>query len=564
MSDIKNTTEKRTHFVRQMIEEDLQSRKHTKITTRFPPEPNGYLHIGHAKAISVDFGLAEEFQGDCYLRLDDTNPESEEEEYALAIMEDVHWLGYDWDGHLSHSSDYYQKLYDYAVDLIRQGDAYIESMSAEDIRVYRGSLQEPGKNSPDRDRSIEENLDLFQRMKAGEFPEGKYILRAKIDMSSGNVNMRDPALYRIRYTEHPRTGNAWCIYPMYDFAHPLCDALEHITHSLCSLEFQDHRPLYDWFINKLDVPAKPVQTEFARLNVSHTITSKRKLKQLVENNLVDGWDDPRMPTLRGLRRRGYPPAAIRNFCELTGLSKSNSVIDMSVLEECVRAEFNIHAPRASMILKPLKVIIENFDEDEEQSWNIACHPQNPTLGERPMAFTREIYIDQDDFIDDSVETPPKDYFRLLPGKEVRLRHAYVIRCNEVIRDSKTNEILELRCSYDPDTLGKNPEGRKVKGVIHWIAAPYAHSITAKLYDRLFTIDDPAAHENFTDYLNPNALQIVENALVESFVLDAIAKKPEEAFQFERVGYFVMEKNKENNQETWSANRIVNLRDTWKK
>lgn len=545
--------EKRTHFVRQIIEEDLKSGKHTKIITRFPPEPNGYLHIGHAKAISVDFGLAEEFNGDCYLRLDDTNPMAEEEEYALSIMEDVHWLGYDWSSRLTYSSDYYEQLYQYALDLIRQGDAYVESLSADDIRDYRGTLQAPGKESPDRDRSIDENLDLFQRMKAGEFPEGKYILRAKIDMASGNINLRDPALYRIRFATHQRTGDDWCIYPMYDFAHPLCDALEHITHSLCSIEFQDHRPLYDWFINKLNVPAKPVQTEFARLNVSHTITSKRKLKQLVESNLVDGWDDPRMPTLRGLRRRGYPPVALRNFCELTGLSKSNSVIDMSILEECVRDELNKHAPRAMLVLKPLKVVIENFPEQETQEFKAACHPQNPVLGERSLFFTRELYIDQDDFM----EVPEKGYFRLSPGSEVRLRHGYVIRCNEVIKDPTTQEIIELRCSYDPETLGKNPEGRKVKGVIHWVSAKHAKPIEVNLYDRLFTIEDPAAHEDFVNYLNPNSLQVVSGALVELFAFD---QSHGDAFQFERVGYFVVHQV----DGKYSANRIVNLRDTWKK
>lgn len=548
----KQEQEKRTHFVRQIIEEDLKTGKHTEIITRFPPEPNGYLHIGHAKAICLDFGMAKEFKGVCYLRLDDTNPTAEEEEYAQAIMEDVRWLGFDWGALLSHSSDYYQKLYEYALDLIRQGDAYVESLSMDEIRAYRGTLQEAGKNSLDRNRSIEENLDLFQRMKAGEFHEGKYVLRAKIDMKSGNMNMRDPVIYRIRFAEHQRTGNTWCIYPMYDFAHPLCDALEHITHSLCSLEFQDHRPLYDWFIHRLNVPAQPVQTEFARLNVSHTITSKRKLKQLVEKNYVDGWDDPRMPTLRGVRRRGFPPSALRHFCELTGLSKSNSIIDMSVLEECVRADLNVHALRAMMVLKPLKVIIDNFP-DETLSLKAACHPQNPELGERMIPFTREIYIDQEDFMED----PPKDYFRLSPGKEVRLRHAYVIRCNEVIRDPFTREIVELRCSYDPETLGKNPEGRKVKGVIHWISVPHAHPVTAKLYDRLFTIEDPAAQENFTDYLNPNALQVILGAFVEPFVFDKLAGQ---AFQFERVGYFLMEKN----EGKWSANRIVGLKDTWKK
>lgn len=550
-----NTLEKRQHFVRQIIQDDLNTRKHTKIVTRFPPEPNGYLHVGHAKAICLDFGMAEEFKGECYLRLDDTNPMAEEMEYALAIMEDVRWLGFDWEERLTHSSDYYQNLYDYAEDLIRQGDAYVESLTMEEIRAYRGTLQEPGRESPDRNRSMEENLDLFRRMKAGEFPEGKYVLRAKIDMKSGNINMRDPVLYRIRFAEHQRTGNDWCIYPMYDFAHPLCDALEHITHSLCSLEFQDHRPLYDWFINKLNVPAKPVQTEFARLNISHTMTSKRKLKQLVEKKYVDGWDDPRMPTLRGLRRRGFPPAAIRQFCELTGLSKSNSIIDMSILEECVRDDLNAHALRAMMVLKPLKVVIENFDEGKTQELKAACHPQKPELGERMIPFSREIYIDQADFM----EEPPKDYFRLSPGKEVRLRHSYVIRCNEVIRDPNTQEIIELRCSYDPDTLGKNPEGRKVKGVIHWVSAPHAKSITAKLYDRLFTIEDPAAEENFTDYLNPQALQIVSGAVVEPFVFEKPTGQP---FQFERVGYFLIEKIA--NGEQYSANRIVGLKDDWKK
>lgn len=547
--------EKRTHFVRQMIQEDLNTGKHTKIVTRFPPEPNGYLHVGHAKAICLDFGMADEFQGECYLRLDDTNPMAEEMEYALAIMEDVRWLGFDWQERLTHSSDYYQKLYDYALDLVRQGDAYVESLSMEEIRTYRGTLQEPGKESPDRNRSVEENLDLFQRMKAGEFPEGKYVLRAKIDMKSGNINMRDPVLYRIRFAEHQRTGNDWCIYPMYDFAHPLCDALEHITHSLCSLEFQDHRPLYDWFINKLNVPAKPVQTEFARLNISHTMTSKRKLRQLVEQKYVDGWDDPRMPTLRGLRRRGFPPAAIRQFCELTGLSKSNSVIDMSILEECVRDDLNAHALRAMMVLKPLKVVIENFEQGRTQELKAACHPQNPELGERSIPFSREIYIEQTDFMED----PPKDYFRLSPGKEVRLRHSYVIRCNEVVRDPKTQEIIELRCSYDPETLGKNPEGRKVKGVIHWVSVPHANQLTAKLYDRLFTVEDPAAHENFTDYLNPQALQVVEGAFVEPFVFE---KPLGQTFQFERVGYFLLEKIP--NEDKYSANRIVGLKDDWKK
>jgi len=549
--DEAETQEKRTHFIRQIIEEDLHSGKHQKIITRFPPEPNGYLHIGHVKAVCLDFGMAEEYQGECYLRLDDTNPASEETEYVHAIMEDVHWLGFDWGDRLTHCSDYYEQLYQYALDLIRQGDAYVESLSAEEIRAYRGTLQEPGKNSPDRNRRIEENLDLFQRMRAGEFPEGKYVLRAKIDMQSGNINMRDPVLYRIRYMAHPRTGNDWCIYPMYDFAHPLCDAIEHITHSLCTLEFQDHRPLYDWLISKLNVPAKPQQIEFSRLNISHTITSKRKLKQLVEEGHVEGWDDPRMPTMRGLRRRGYPPEALRQFYEQMGFSKSDSVIDMSVLEECVRTDLNEHAPRAMAVLRPLKVVIENFSE--MQVIEAALHPNQLELGTRKIHLTQEIFIDRDDFM----ENPSKGYFRLSPGKEVRLRHAYIIRCDKVIHDPATGEVVELRCHYDPATLGKNPEDRKVKGVIQWVSAVYGVPVEARLYDRLFTVENPAAFENFTAYLNPHSLLAIPGAVVEPFVTDNV---PGKTFQFERVGYFLTEK-KENQ---WYVNRIVDLKDTWKK
>lgn len=545
-----STIQKRQNFILQIIEDDLSSGKHTQIVTRFPPEPNGYLHVGHAKSICLNFGISEEYKGKCYLRMDDTNPITEEDEYAQAIIEDVRWLGYQWED-LTHASDYYQKLYDCAITLIKQGDAYVESLTMEQIRESRGTLQEGGKESPYRNRSVEENLDLFSRMKAGEFPEGAHVLRAKIDMQSGNINLRDPVLYRIRHASHQRTGDHWCIYPMYDYAHPISDALEGITHSLCTLEFQDHRPLYDWCINKLNLKHKPRQIEFARLNLSHTITSKRKLRQLVEENHVTGWNDPRMPTLQGMRERGYPPAALRHFCDLIGISKSDSVIDMSVLEECVRDDLNKNAPRAMAVLNPLKVIIENLSADEELT--APNHPQNPEMGQHALPFSREIYIEQEDFM----EVPPPKYNRLSPGVEVRLRNAYVIKCNEVIKD-KDGNVIELRCSYDPATLGKNPEGRKVQGVIHWVSAKHALPATVNVYDRLFTVDNPGAAEDFTQFINANSCVQMSGCKVEPSIGKAAKGQ---AFQFERLGYFVISKNDTNE---LVINRVVSLRDTWSK
>ncbi len=544
-------TEKRRHFIRQIIEEDLASGKHAKIVTRFPPEPNGYLHVGHAKSICLNFGLALEFNGVCNLRLDDTNPMSEELEYVEAIKNDVHWLGFDWEQRLFHASDYYDQFFDYAVHLIKKGKAYIDSSSIDEIRASRGTLTEPGTESRDRNRPIEESLDLFQRMKAGEFTDGQYVLRAKIDMSSGNLNMRDPVIYRIRHAHHQMTGDKWCIYPMYDYAHSLSDAIEGITHSLCTLEFQDHRPLYDWCVEHCETPAKPRQIEFARLNLSHTITSKRKLKMLVDGNYVTGWDDPRMPTLRGMRSRGYPPAALRDFCEIISISKSDSVIDMSVFEECVRNDLNQNAPRAMCVLNPIKVVIENFPEDKVEIITAAAHPQREELGQRELPFTREVYIERDDFMLEA----NKDFFRLIPGGEVRLRSAYVIKCEKVITDPSSGEVVELRCTYDAETLGKKPEGRKVKGVIHWVSASHCATAEVRLYDRLFTVENPGAEEDFSKVLNPHSLDIIANCYIEKSLVHA---KPEQQFQFERLGYFALnsEHTKEDN---LVFNRVVSLR-----
>jgi glutaminyl-tRNA synthetase len=547
-----STIQKSQNFILQLIEDDLKNKKQSKIVTRFPPEPNGYLHIGHAKSICLNFGISEAFKGKCYLRMDDTNPIKEEDEYAKAIIDDVHWLGFQWES-LTHASDYYQQLYDYAITLIQQGDAYVESLTMDQIRQSRGTLQEGGKASPYRDRSIEENLDLFIRMKNGEFAEGAHVLRAKIDMQSGNINMRDPVLYRIRYANHQRTGNHWCIYPMYDYAHPLSDAIEGVTHSICTLEFQDHRPLYDWCINKLNIVKKPRQIEFARLNLSHTITSKRKLKQLVEEHHVSGWSDPRMPTLKGMRQRGFPPAALRQFCQLIGVSKSDSVIDMSVFEECIRDDLNKNVPRAMAVLNPLKVVIENLMEDEELT--APNHPQNPMMGQHTLPFSREIYIEQDDFM----EMPAPKYNRLSPGVEVRLRNAYVIKCEKVIKDEQ-DKIIELRCSYDPSTLGKNPEGRKVQGVIHWVSAKQALPATINLYDRLFTVDNPGAAENFIPFLNPHSfIQMTECKIEPSIAKAAIGQ----SFQFERLGYFIIVQTCDTTHPIL-LNRIISLRDTWSK
>ncbi|MDQ2993687.1 MAG: glutamine--tRNA ligase/YqeY domain fusion protein [Pseudomonadota bacterium] len=548
-------TEKRRHFIRQIIEDDLASGKHTKIVTRFPPEPNGYLHIGHAKSICLNFGLAAEYQGFCNMRFDDTNPMSEELEFVEAIKNDVHWLGFGWDDRLFHASDYYDALYGFAVSLIQQGKAFVDSSSMEKIRADRGTLTAPGVPSPDRDRSVDANLDLFQRMKAGEFADGQYVLRAKIDMSSGNLNMRDPVIYRIRHAHHQMTGDQWCIYPMYDFAHSLSDALENITHSLCTLEFQDHRPLYDWCIEHCNPPGKPRQIEFARLNLSHTITSKRKLKMLVEGGHVAGWDDPRLPTLLGMRRRGYPPAALREFCEIIGISKSDSVIDMSVLEECVRNDLNLNAPRAMCVINPLKIVIENYPEDKIEMLSASAHPNNEAFGMRELPFTREIFIERDDFMLD----PPADFFRLAPGKEVRLRSSYVIKCERVITDPTTGEITEIRCTVDAETLGKKPEGRKVKGVIHWVSAQNAVTAQVRLYDRLFTCENPGSEEDFTQHLNPHSLDIIEGCYIEPSLMKA---NPEQPFQFERLGYFVLDQ-KQSADNNLVFNRIVSLRDSWK-
>ncbi|HIG0328224.1 TPA: glutamine--tRNA ligase/YqeY domain fusion protein [Legionella pneumophila] len=545
-------TEKRAHFIRQLIIDDLASGKHQDIVTRFPPEPNGYLHVGHAKSICLNFGLAEEFKGKCFLRFDDTNPIKEEEEYVNAIIDDVRWLGFEWCG-MTHSSDYYHELYELAIYLIKKDMAYVDSLSMDEIRAFRGTLQEPGRESPYRNRTIEENLDLFARMKAGEFPDGTHVLRAKIDMKSGNLNMRDPVLYRIRHARHQRTGDEWCIYPMYDYAHPISDALEKITHSLCTLEFQDHRPLYDWLVDNLPLPAKPVQTEFARLNLSHTVTSKRKLRELVEKKIVSGWDDPRLPTLRGMRKRGYPPAAIRQFCEMIGISRSDSVIDMTLLEECVRAEFNKTAKRALCVMDPLKIVIVNYPENRVEQLQAAFYPQNPESASRNLPFSREIYIEKSDFM----ENPPNKYFRLSPGTEVRLRHAYVIKCQDVIRNDR-GEITELHCTYDENTLGKNPEDRKVKGVIHWVSCAQAYPVTIYQYDRLFTDPNPAREEDYFQFLNHDSLQTIQG-----FCEPAMAEQAEgDVFQFERLGYYCVNSVVEGRVQAF--HRVVDLKDTWGK
>lgn len=544
--------EKRTHFIRQLIVDDLASGKHQSLVTRFPPEPNGYLHIGHAKSICLNFGLAKDFSGQCYLRFDDTNPMKEEEEYVNAIIDDVRWLGFEWCA-MTHSSDYYQELYDLAVLLIKKDLAYIDSLSMDEIRAYRGTLQEPGRESPYRTRPMEESLDLFTRMKAGEFPDGTHVLRAKIDMQSGNVNLRDPVLYRIRHAHHQRTGDAWCVYPMYDYAHPLSDALEKITHSLCTLEFQDHRPLYDWLIDHLPLPAKPVQTEFARLNLSHTITSKRKLRELVEAKHVEGWDDPRLPTLRGMRKRGYPPAALRQFCEMIGISRSDSVIDMSLLEDCVRAELNQTAKRALCVMDPLKIVIENYPEGQVESIESHFIPHDPESEIRILPFSRELYIERSDFMED----PPKKYFRLSPGTEVRLRHAYVIQCKEVIRND-AGEVIELRCTYDKATLGKNPEDRKIKGVIHWVSCEQAYPVTVYQYDRLFTDPNPAREEDFIQFINHDSLHTQTAYCEPSMALQG----EDEVFQFERLGYYRVNTVKEG--QVTAFHRVVDLKDTWGK
>ncbi len=541
-----------TNFIRNIIQDDLDSGKHKVIQTRFPPEPNGYLHIGHAKSICLNFGVAEDFKGQCNLRFDDTNPEKEDIEYVNAIIDDVKWLGFEWSG-LLHSSDYFQQLYDYAIELIKQGKAYVDSLSAEDMRKYRGTLTKPGKESPDRNRSIEENIDLFSRMRAGEFEDGKYLLRAKIDMASPNINMRDPALYRIKKAHHQRTGDDWPIYPMYDYTHCISDAIENITHSLCTLEFEDHRPLYDWVLDEVKTASHPQQIEFARLQLKYTITSKRKLNLLVIDKHVDGWDDPRMPTISGLRRRGYTPASIRDFCSRIGVTKKDSFIEVAVLENSIREDLNEKAVRVMGVLNPLKVTIENYPDGQVEELTAKNHPQKEEMGTRPISFSKVIYIEKDDFLEDA----PKKFFRLSVGREVRLRYAYYITCTDFVKDAN-GEVIELICTYDPETKGgSSPDGRKVKGTIHWVSAEHAIDATINIYDRLFTHPNPAASDDITEHLNPESLTVLNNCKLEACLADAASDIP---YQFERTGYFV----REDKAETLSFNRTVTLRDTWAK
>jgi len=546
-----------SNFIHQIIREDLKNQKHEgRVHTRFPPEPNGYLHIGHAKSICLNFGTANEFSGLCNLRFDDTNPAKEDMEYVDSIRESIRWLGFDWEDREYYASNYFDQLYEFAVELIRQGKAYVCSLNQEQAREYRGTLTEPGKNSPDRDRSVEENLDLFTRMKNGEFDDGAYTLRAKIDMASPNMNMRDPVLYRIKRLHHHQTGDKWCIYPMYDYTHCISDALENITHSLCTLEFEDHRPLYDWVLDQLNVPCHPQQIEFARLNINYTVMSKRKLKQLVDEQLVNGWDDPRMPTLDGMRRRGYTPASIRNFCEMVGVTKSNSVVDMGMLEHSLRDDLDKTSPRAMCVLRPLKVTIENYPEEKEEIMTLPGHPKDESMGERHVPFGREIYIDRSDF----EEVPPPGFKRLVTGGEVRLRGSYVIRCNDVVKDAN-GKISELKCTLDEATLGAKPEGRKVKGVVHWVPAKEALDVEVRLYDRLFNHEAPdSAEGDYRDYINPESLVVLTGCKAEPGLKDAM---PEARYQFEREGYFCADK-KDSSPGKPVFNLTVTLRDTWAK
>lgn len=546
-----------SHFLRQIIEDDLRTNKHQgRVITRFPPEPNGFLHIGHAKSICLNFGLARDYGGRCHLRFDDTNPGKEDPIFVASIKEDVHWLGFDWGEHLYHASDYFEELYQFAVDLIKQGKAYVCSLSAEEVRQYRGTLTEPGTNSPYRERSIEDNLDLFTRMRAGEFSEGAHILRAKIDMASPNMNMRDPALYRILHQEHQNTGDAWCIYPMYDFAHGLSDALEHITHSICTLEFADHKPLYDWILDQLQVPARPRQYEFNRLNINYTVTSKRRLKLLVDNKIVGSWSDPRMPTISGLRRRGFPPAALRDFCERIGVSRSESCVDMGLLENCVRENLDATAPRAMAVLKPLKLVIANYPDDQEDFFTLANHPKNPDMGTRQVGFSREIYIEESDFM----ENPSSKFFRLAPGKEVRLRGAYLITCENVVKNPD-GTIKEVICTYDPASRGGDaPDGRKVKGTLHWVSAQHCVQAEIRLYDRLFMVETPGKDADFLTQINPQSLEVLPHCLVEQSLATAL---PEDRFQFERQGYFCADRL-DHSSRRLVFNRSVTLRDSWSK
>ncbi|MHC1729744.1 MAG: glutamine--tRNA ligase/YqeY domain fusion protein [Syntrophobacteraceae bacterium] len=545
------------NFIRSIVAEDVKNGKNGgKVLTRFPPEPNGYLHIGHAKSICLNFGLAAEFGGLCNFRFDDTNPGKEEIEYVDSIMNDVRWLGFDWDDRLYHASDYFEQLYEWALHLIREDKAYVDSLSADEIREHRGTLTEAGRESPYRNRSVEENLELFQRMRAGEFEDGAHVLRAKIDMASPNINLRDPVMYRIRKMSHWRTGGKWCIYPMYDYAHGQSDALEGITHSICTMEYEDHRALYDWYLDNLPVPGRPQQIEFARLNLSYTVMSKRKLLQLVQENYVTGWDDPRMPTLAGMRRRGYTPEAIRSFCEKIGVGKRDSMVDLALLEYCVREDLNLKAPRVMGVLRPLRVVIENYPEGQVEYLDAVNNPEDPSAGTRKVPFSRELCIEREDFM----ENPPKKFYRLAPGREVRLRYAYFITCTEVVRDA-AGQVVELRCTYDPATRGgDSPDGRKVKATLHWVSTPHAIAAEVRLYDKLLRTADPSEEKDgstFKDHINPDSLEVIESAKLEPALAGAAAGS---RFQFERLGYFTADPDSTN--EKMVFNRTVTLRDTW--
>jgi glutaminyl-tRNA synthetase len=546
-------------FIREIIDEHLRTNRFQgSVATRFPPEPNGYLHIGHAKSVCLNFGVAAQYGGTCNLRLDDTDPSGEDQEYVDSIIQDVKWLQFDWDDRLYYASDYYEQLYQYAVQLIKEGKAYICSLSAAEIRDYRGTLTEPGKESPYRNRPVEENLDLFKRMRAGEFEEGTHVLRAKIDMASPNIIMRDPIIYRIRKEPHYRTGNQWCIYPMYDFAHCLSDSIEKITHSICTLEFENNRPLYDWFLDELKVESHPQQIEFARLNLSYTVLSKRRLIELVEDRYVSGWDDPRMPTLAGMRRRGYTPEAIRNFCDRIGVAKNESLIDVTLLEHFVREDLNERAPRVMAVLRPLRVVIDNYPEGQMDEFDCPYHPQNPTMGSRKVPFSRVLFVEQEDFM----ENPPKKFYRLAPGKEVRLRYGYFLKCERVVKDPETGEVIQLHCTYDPETRsGFAPDGRKVDATIHWVSADHSVPAEVRLYDRLFRVANPVGKgDDYTKCLNPRSLETLTSCRVEPSLAEG---EPGSKYQFERLGYFSAD-SKDSSSRKLVFNRILPLRDTWAK
>ena len=550
-AEAKTPTDKPKDFIREIAEDDLRTGKHKQVVTRFPPEPNGYLHIGHAKSISLNFGMAKELGGRCHLRFDDTNPAKEETEYVDSIQADVKWLGFDWGEHLYFASDYYEKFYEYGVELITKGLAYVDSLTADEMRAYRGTLTEPGKNSPYRDRSVAENLDLFQRMRAGEFADGAHVLRAKIDMASPNINLRDPALYRIKQAHHHRTGDDWCIYPMYDYAHPISDALEGITHSICTLEFESHRPLYDWVLDNITIGCHPRQIEFARLNVTHMMMSKRKLLELVNTRTVSGWDDPRMPTIAGMRRRGFTPLALRNFCREIGVTKANSLVEYQMLEYYVREDLNASANRVMVVLRPLKVTIENYPEGQVEWFDAENNPEDASAGSRKVPFSRTIYIEQDDF----QENPPKKFFRLAPGTEVRLKHAYYIRCSEVIKND-AGEVVELRCTYDPESRGGGtPDGRVIKGTLQWVSVDHAVPTEVRLYDQLFTDLTPSPESE----VNPASLEVLTGSMAEPALKDA---KPGDRFQFLRMGYFCMDPDSTGDRLVF--NRTATLKDTWGK